>query len=122
MMGGVHHMMGGGHHMMAFGHHMMGLAIILHHMMSYDGWWFLYLFLCAETLSKKNCSFQQLKAVLFFVPGPWPKGFVEKVLRQKKGQWKGNEGHQAHKGPKTNFVKEPPNLEKGPNKLLERYV
>ena len=77
-------MMGGGHHMMGGGHHMMGLAIILHHMMSYDGRWFLYLFLCAEILPQKNCSFQQLKAVLFFVPGPWPKGFVEKALRKKK--------------------------------------
>ena len=73
---------------------------------------------CPKKIAASNSSRQ----FCFFVPGPWPKGFVEKVLRQKKGQWKGNEGHQAHKGPKTNFVKEPPNLEKGPNKLLERYV
>ena len=37
MMGCGHHMMGCGHHMMGCGHHMMGGAIILHHMMSYDG-------------------------------------------------------------------------------------
>ena len=39
----LHHMMsfdGWGHHMMGCGHHMMGGAIILHHMMSYDGWQF----------------------------------------------------------------------------------
>ena len=40
MMGLGHHMMGLGHHMMGCGHHMMGGAIILHHMMSYDGWQF----------------------------------------------------------------------------------
>ena len=96
-----------------------------HHIASYDVIWWVVVFVpfsVCRNLVQKNCSFQQLKAVLFFVPGPWPKGFVEKVLRQKKGQWKGNEGHQAHKGPKTNFVKEPPNLEKGRNKLLEGYV
>ena len=37
MMGKSHHMMGKSHHMMGKGHHMMGGAIILHHMMQYDG-------------------------------------------------------------------------------------
>ena len=81
-------MMGGGHHMMAFGHHMMGLAIILHHMMSYDGWWFLYVFLCAETLSKKIAASNSSRQFCFLCPDLGQKALSKRFCAKKRANGK----------------------------------
>ena len=87
MMGKSHHMMGKSHHMMGKSHHMMGGAIILHHVMQYDG---------SSFFRVHDCFCLQPFCNQTFWPscpaqGKFPKksgSFQKKIVAKWERQWK----------------------------------